>query len=736
MFNDLRLLKHAVRASSPYPDMYVVAADDGFGSGAVLLANTSRAALPLRIDLDGREITSCRVIDETRTYEEADLPDMIPASSVWRISVKRKGAAKARPDLVAKVAAGELGYARASWFGYDSGDSTRFLQAALDSKARRVIIDRLNEGDWVTKPLKIGSEKDVIFENGAVLLAKKGEFKSSTASMFNIIRATNVTIRGRGTIRMRKADYMQPPYVRAEWRHGITAMGAINLTIDGLTVEETGGDGLYVASDRVEHQPCRNVTVRNCTFARNARQGISVISVDGFLVENSVMRDTLGMPPQAGIDFEPNSPAEVLKNCVLKNCSFDNNEGSGVEIYLATLKANSQPIDIRLENCRMNGNKTSFVYSLGSSSSAYPYDDGRVVLDGCELARARNRAVSVRRHKYAVGETVFRNCSIVDACTVATTNAEVLVGVSGMEGAGPDGVRFENLKIRQSQSRKWLEIKGESEYIGMPTVISGEVEVESPAGRMKDVFDAARYAAEFPYKPAKPLPKHVEFEAASAKANVVRPDEIVRFDPICVRGAASSAFVFYADAARDVRLVVLQRRIGKRSPTKSPLSVRALDGKKMLAAFKIPGFGEHEFVFKAPKAGFYSIDVNTAANGIAIVGADVPVALDARQDAVRLVGAIGNVYVYVPGDTDVSLFASGGGRNEYCGLKVCDADGNTVYLNEEISKSVRVALPAEKTARMRKIELIKPGKLVCEDMAFGLSGVPGFLFLSSELYWK
>jgi hypothetical protein len=141
-------------------------------------------------------------------------------------------------------------------------------------------------------------------------------------------------------------------------------------------------------------------------------------------------------------------------------------------------------------------------------------------------------------------------------------------------------------------------------------------------------------------------------------------------------------------------------------------------------------------VFKAPKAGFYSIDVNTAANGIAIVGADVPVALDARQDAVRLVGAIGNVYVYVPGDTDVSLFASGGGRNEYCGLKVCDADGNTVYLNEEISKSVRVALPAEKTARMRKIELVKPGKLVCEDMAFGLSGVPGFLFLSPELYWK
>ena len=735
MFNELRMLGNAVRASSPYENVYAVASDDGHGSGAVLLANISRAAVPLRFDFDGREIVSCRVIDETRTYEDAPLPDMIPADSVWRISLRRKGPRQARPDLVAKVAAGELGYARVSWFGYDEEDSTRFLQAALDSRARRVIIDRLDEGPWTATPLKIGSEKDVVFEDGAVLLAKKGAFRAATATMLNIVRATNVTIRGRGTIRMRKADYMKEPYSRAEWRHGISAMGVVNLTIDGLTVEETGGDGLYVASDRVEHQPCRNVTVRNCTFARNGRQGISVISVDGFLVENSVMRDTLGMPPQAGIDFEPNSPAEVLKNCVLKNCSFDNNAGSGVEIYLATLKASSQPIDIRLENCRMNGNRTSFVYSLGSASSAYPYDDGRVVLDGCEMVRARNRAVSVRRHKYATGETVFRNCRIVDACTVAATNAEVVVGVSGMDGAGPDGIRFENLKIRQPHARKWLEIRGESEYIGMPTVISGEVEVESPAGRVKEVFDAARYAVEFPYKPAKPLPKHVGFDAASAKVHGGRSGEIVRFDPICVRGAASSAFVFYADAAREVCFVVLQRRIGRRSPTRSPLSVRALGGRTRLAAFAIPGFGEHEFVFKAPKAGFYSIDVATAGNGIAMVGADVPVALDARQDAVRLVGAIGNVYVYVPADTEVSLFASGG-RNEYCGLKVRDADGNEVYSNEEISKPVRVPLPAERAARMRKIELVKPGGHVCEDMTFGISGVPGFVFLSPDMYWK
>lgn len=76
------------------------------------------------------------------------------------------------------------------------------------------------------------------------------------------------------------------------------------------------------------------------------------------------------------------------------------------------------------------------------------------------------------------------------------------------------------------------------------------------------------------------------------------------------------------------------------------------------------------------------------------------------------------------------------GRKEYCGLVVRDIAGNAVYSNDEILKSVRVALPVEPVSRMRKIELIKPARFVCEDMSFGMSGVPGFLFLSPELYWR
>ena len=40
-----------------------------------------------------------------------------------------------------------------------------------------------------------------------------------------------------------------------------------------------------------------NVTIRRCVFDRNYRQGISVIGVDGFLVEDTELTNTKGTPP-------------------------------------------------------------------------------------------------------------------------------------------------------------------------------------------------------------------------------------------------------------------------------------------------------------------------------------------------------------------------------------------------------------------------------------------------------
>ena len=83
-------------------------------------------------------------------------------------------------------------------------------------------------------------------------------------------------------------------------------------TIDGLTIKDTGGDGIYVgaASDSWS----QNVTIKNVVVDNAYRNGISVISIDGILIDNAVIVNTGGTLPQTGIDFEPNTMAHPKKS--------------------------------------------------------------------------------------------------------------------------------------------------------------------------------------------------------------------------------------------------------------------------------------------------------------------------------------------------------------------------------------------------------------------------------------
>ena len=64
----------------------------------------------------------------------------------------------------------------ASSFGWNAEDSTSALQAAFDSGAKRVVIDR-QAGDWISRPLFItNSNIEVVFADGVTLKAKRGEF--------------------------------------------------------------------------------------------------------------------------------------------------------------------------------------------------------------------------------------------------------------------------------------------------------------------------------------------------------------------------------------------------------------------------------------------------------------------------------------------------------------------------------------------------------------------------------
>ena len=179
----------------------------------------------------------------------------------------------ASPEQVARVAAGELKEARASWWGFDKEDATSALQAAIRSQVPRLIVDNMG-APWITDKLACVSGQEIVFEAGVEVLAKKGAFMGKSDALFSLTCVTNVTLRGPGaTLRMRRADYDAPPYAKAEWRHVLSIKSSAGIKVLGLTLAESGGDGIYLGCVRSE-LPCRDIVIRDVVCDRNYRQEI------------------------------------------------------------------------------------------------------------------------------------------------------------------------------------------------------------------------------------------------------------------------------------------------------------------------------------------------------------------------------------------------------------------------------------------------------------------------------
>lgn len=270
--------------------------------------------------------------------------------------------ALAKPDKVVK----------ASWFGYEAAEATKALQAAINSGAKKVIID--NAGEWIVEPINLTSDQVIEIEKGVVITAKRGAFKGVSDSLFNLHGIRNVVIDGNGALlRMLKSDYFSPEYKRGEWRTGIAILSCSNITVGGLTIKDSGGDGIYLGNAGEAQPYCKDIVIRNVVCDGNARQGISVISAENLLIENCTLINTIGTPPEAGIDFEPNLPHERLVNIVMRNCVAENNKGGGYIVYFGNFNETTTNVSITYDNCSAKNNAFGgFMYNFWQGFENFP----------------------------------------------------------------------------------------------------------------------------------------------------------------------------------------------------------------------------------------------------------------------------------------------------------------------------------------------------------------------------
>lgn len=387
------------------------------------------------------------------------------------------------PAAIADVVLGRRADASAAWWGFDPKDATRFLQAAINSGAAKVIVPNMGQ-DWVIEPIVPASHQEIFFEPGVVVTAKKGAFRESHDALFRARNVTHLTMTGYGaTLRMQKADYTLPPYGRSQWRHGLEIESCHNVLIQGLTIRETGGDGILLGSWGWGVN--RDVVIRDCHFDLNHRQGISIICAENLLIENCIFSNTQGTGPSAGIDFEPDEKDERLVNCVVRNCIAENNDGTGFTISVTQLGEKARDVSILLENCLVRGGNR---YGFNVSGPTRSGPDGSIIFRNCHVENVQKQGVRILDKTSDRLDLRFENCSwknvgAADADTGQYRNVPILFHLRERRFApNPGRVIFQDCVVIDDQDRPFIAygtpVKDPPPLRG----ISGSLTVHNPHG--------------------------------------------------------------------------------------------------------------------------------------------------------------------------------------------------------------------------------------------------------------
>jgi hypothetical protein len=121
-----------------------------------------------------------------------------------------------------------------------------------------------------------------------------------------------------------------------EWGNGITILSSNNITINEGSITKCWGDGIYLSSSKTKATNT-NIKITNTVLQYNRRDGISIITANGLVMESVVAGNSTGTLPMCGINFEPNSSSDELQNIDLLNCKTEYNGKNGIQIGYSNL---------------------------------------------------------------------------------------------------------------------------------------------------------------------------------------------------------------------------------------------------------------------------------------------------------------------------------------------------------------------------------------------------------------
>ena len=643
-----------------------------------------------------------------------------------------------RPDMVAKVKAGKVKEARVSWWGFNPDDSTAFVQAAIDSRVPRLILDGM-ANSWYVKPLRLVSNQEIVFEKGAKLAAKRGAFQNPGDILLTLSNLTNVTIRGNGgELRMFRDDYSAAPYDPAKIgsRHAIYIRSCGHITIDGLVIRQAGGDSINVNNHGGQYQlPSTDIRISGCTIRQSGRTGLAIGGVDGLTVENVRVDGSAGGWPKSGVSIVTDNTGHLVRKVVFHGCTIGDNENNGIEMRLNGTKPAKtflpQPVDVLFEKCAVNGSGHGFEY--GGTGPAGLFASGKIVFSGCTFTGVHRSAVKISRKPLSGPVIEFTDCVFENCSAQAKPEPEIKLAAGNDDDLPVDGLHFRNVEFRREDKFDWI------------TKITGNwvaADIRDISGRVRTVVHTAKKDIQlgsmwcrqnFPPKSREPTPKRFTFDPAAAIVSDLAPGEVVPLAPLPVR--SSCRYVFYVDAPRQVVFRARYIPISKqRSP--QPITVRKIGGNKDVASVYLPDFyekggGDGRLAFKISEAGFYTMSVHPGNNAFQLTKSAVPVAFDFNGGAKWFQGVETTVYITPSGGRHAAFFIAG-----YAALDLRKAD-NSVALKHEtgVYDWSRYMTQCFGIKNLWTLNIGKPKNGSLCDYQLDLVGIHEHIFLTPKKFW-
>ena len=628
------------------------------------------------------------------------------------------------PDTraLADVDAGKTKTATASWWGFDPADSTRPLQAALDSPAEKVIIDDPG-APWIVTPLTLPGDKEIVFQSGVIIEARRGAFLGKSDCLFTANGRRNLTLRGTGaTFRMHKADYHQPPYEPAEWRHALSIRGCENTSVEGLTLRDSGGDGIYLGSGP-DGAANRNITIRGVTCDGNNRQGISVITAANLLIEDCVFRNTRGTAPQAGIDFEPNHPNELLVNCVLRNCRSEDNAGIAYHLYLGQMHSESPPVSIRFENCSSRGCGRHSTYLGIDNRNGLRSVRGSIDYVGCRFDSDQGGGIHIRGNEADGCRVRFEGCEVIRRDPPDARAAPVTIEAPARMDIDAGNIELKNCLIRDSLSRRPIDLA--TSPLTRLRNLSGNLRSESPAGTTAYVIDAAQLAKWFPeHQETMRIPRY-DFDwsrAVPLSATLPAPAGLPN-----LRLRQSATMLVQGVAGVPVELLTRVEPVGSHTPPPGKMTLTTPDGQPRILK---PVLHDQQVSYQLTPVSSGPLLLRwdgDSRDTLRPVRCSAPLAFSTDGRGLHLFRSTGTLHFAFPaGRNQCAIHVTGAGSAETVKATIADAAGRVIDQQDNIGLPRVFILKRENadSAAVWSIRLERASEGVLEDVTIQTLGIP------------